>query len=102
MDSPFKEIPSLPGHHLSGPLTSAEGRKHQRIGRSVQSDHNRMDWFRGLLAEKARSFQIVVFTCRPSDYLAATSMVPAGSGFHTDTDNGFIRGIDLERARPRK
>ncbi|MGO9575081.1 MAG: AAA family ATPase [Terriglobales bacterium] len=69
----------------------------------VQSDDNRMDWFRGLLAEKARSFQIVVFTCRPSDYLAATSMVPAGSGFHTDTDNGFIRAIDLERAlRPRK
>jgi hypothetical protein len=69
----------------------------------VQSDDNRMDWFRGLLAEKARSFQIVVFTCRPSDYLAVTSMVPAGSGFHTDTDNGFIRAIDLERAlRPRK
>jgi uncharacterized protein YhaN len=69
----------------------------------VQSDDNRMDWFRGLLAEKARSFQIVVLTCRPSDYLAATSMVPAGSGFHTDTDNGFIRAIDLERAlRPRK
>jgi chromosome segregation ATPase len=69
----------------------------------VQSDDNRMDWFRGLLAEKARSFQIVVFTCRPSDYLAAMSMVPAGSGFHTDTDNGFIRAIDLARAlRPRK
>jgi hypothetical protein len=69
----------------------------------VQSDDNRMDWFRGLLAEKAHSFQIVVFTCRPSDYLAATSMALAGSGFHTDTDNGFIRAIDLERAlRPRK
>ena len=36
----------------------------------VQSDDNRMDWFRALLTEKARSFQIVVFTCRPSDYLA--------------------------------
>ena len=69
----------------------------------VQSDDNRMDWFRALLTEKAHSFQIVVFTCRPSDYLAATSMVPSGSGFHTDTENGFIRAIDLERAlRPRK
>ena len=32
----------------------------------VQSDDNRMDWFRALLTEKAHSFQIVVFTCRPS------------------------------------
>ena len=31
----------------------------------VQSDDTRMDWFRALLVEKARSFQIVVFTCRP-------------------------------------
>src|SRR5208283_4415323 len=28
----------------------------------VQSDENRMEWFRALLTEKARSFQIVVFT----------------------------------------
>jgi hypothetical protein len=69
----------------------------------VQSDDNRMDWFRALLTDKAHSFQIVVFTCRPSDYLAATSMVPSGSGFHRDTENGFIRAIDLGRAlRPRK
>lgn len=68
----------------------------------VQSDENRMDWFRTLLTEKARSFQIVVFTCRPGDYLAATSMVPDGSAFHADTDNGLVRAIDLERAlRPR-
>ena len=50
------------------------------------------------LTEKAHSFQIVVFTCRPGDYLAATSMVPDGSGFHADTDSGFVRAIDLERA----
>jgi uncharacterized protein YhaN len=69
----------------------------------VQSDDNRMDWFRALLTEKAHSFQIVVFTCRPSDYLAATSMVPSGSGVHRDAENGFIRAIDLGRAlRPRK
>ena len=42
----------------------------------VQSDDTRMDWFRALLAEKARDFQIVVFTCRPGDYLALGAMVP--------------------------
>jgi hypothetical protein len=57
----------------------------------VQSDESRMDWFRALLAEKARSFQIIVFTCRPSDYLAAAGMVPRGSAVHSDTDGGFVR-----------
>jgi hypothetical protein len=40
-----------------------------------------MDWFRGLLAEKAHSFQIVVFTCRPGDYLAASALVPEEKSF---------------------
>ena len=30
---------------------------------------------RALLVEKARAFQIVVFTCRPDDYLVAAAMV---------------------------
>ena len=64
----------------------------------VQSDDSRMDWFRALLNEKAHIFQIIVFTCRPSDYLAATSMVPDGPRIHEDTGNGFIRAIDLGRA----
>jgi len=63
----------------------------------VQSDPNRMDWFRILLAERARSFQIVVFTCRPDDYLAAAAMVPDGLDY-LDTDEGFVRAIDLSRA----
>jgi DNA repair exonuclease SbcCD ATPase subunit len=63
----------------------------------VQSDDSRMDWFRALLMEKARIFQIIVFTCRPGDYLTAASMVPDGSD-HADTDDGLIRAIDLERA----
>jgi hypothetical protein len=45
----------------------------------VQSDETRMDWFRALLAEKARNFQIVVFACRPGDYLAKSALVPEGS-----------------------
>ena len=64
----------------------------------VQSDDSRMDWFRALLNEKAHIFQIIVFTCRPGDYLAATSMVPKGPRIHEDTGNGFIRAIDLRRA----
>ena len=64
----------------------------------VQSDETRMDWFRAMLAEKAHSFQIVVFTCRPGDYLAATAMVREGSAFHADTDDGFTRAVDLARA----
>ena len=46
----------------------------------VQSDDTRMDWFRALLTEKARSFQIVVVTCRPGDYLEAGELVPDGKG----------------------
>ncbi|HEV7509577.1 MAG TPA: AAA family ATPase [Thermoanaerobaculia bacterium] len=64
----------------------------------VQSDDSRMEWFRALLAEKARSFQIIVFTCRPGDYLAPGAMV-AGEGVgYADSDEGFVRSIDLGRA----
>lgn len=68
----------------------------------VQSDDSRMDWFRALLTEKAHSFQIVVFTCRPSDYLPAGALVPQGSAVHVDTDGGFIRAVDLGRALRRR
>jgi energy-coupling factor transporter ATP-binding protein EcfA2 len=68
----------------------------------VQSDDSRMEWFRGLLTEKARSFQIVVFTCRPSDYLPSSALVPQGSAVHADMDGGFIRAVDLGRALRRR
>ena len=64
----------------------------------VQSDVTRMDWFRALLAEKARMFQIIVFTCRPNDYLPASAIVPKGKAVHRDTDGGSIRATDLARA----
>jgi hypothetical protein len=63
----------------------------------VQSDDTRMEWFRGLLAEKARSFQIVVFTCRPGDYLAPGAMVEGEGLVQVDSDEGFVRAIDLGR-----
>ena len=68
----------------------------------VVSLARQMDWFRGLLAEKAHSFQIVVFTCRPSDYLPASAFVPLGGAVHADTDGGFTRAIDLGRALRRR
>jgi len=67
-----------------------------------QSDLRRTDWLRELLAEKARLFQIVVFTCRPGDYLAANAMAAKGKVVHRDTDDGFVRAIDLGRAVRRR
>jgi uncharacterized protein YhaN len=64
----------------------------------VQSDHSRMGWFRSLLAEKARFFQIVVVTCRPGDYLELSELAPDAKAVHADTDGGFIRAVDLGRA----
>jgi hypothetical protein len=68
----------------------------------VQSDDTRMDWFRALLAEKARAFQIIVFTCRPGDYLEASAIVQKGKDFHRDSDDGFVRAIDLTRSVQRR
>jgi hypothetical protein len=61
-----------------------------------------MDWFRALLAEKARNFQILVFTCRPGDYLAEGALVPEGTAVQADTDRGFVRAVDLGRALRRR
>jgi hypothetical protein len=63
----------------------------------VQSDGKRMDWLRGLLSEKAHIFQIIVLTCRPSDYLGTATPVLDGPNAHKDQADGFIRAIDLER-----
>src|SRR5256712_8456166 len=60
----------------------------------VQSDETRMDWFRALLREKARSFQIVIFTCRPADYLDPNAL-PQNGDIRADSNAGFIRAIDL-------
>jgi len=68
----------------------------------VQSDNNRMEWFRALLVEKARNFQVLVFTCRPDDYLADGALVPKGTGVQADSDGGFVRAVDLGRALRRR
>jgi DNA repair exonuclease SbcCD ATPase subunit len=68
----------------------------------VQSDDTRMDWFRALLTDKARSFQIIVLTSKPGDYIPASALVPAGTAVHADTDGGFVRAVDLGRALRRR
>lgn len=64
----------------------------------VQSDAMRMDWFRALLAEKARTIQIVVFTCRPTDYIDVSDLPTSDEPMHKDSDENFVRAVDLERA----
>jgi hypothetical protein len=66
----------------------------------VQSDGYRMDWFRTLLKEKAHNFQIIVFTCRPTDYLPPDVLVPDGNDLHVDANGA--RAIDLGRALRRR
>jgi hypothetical protein len=68
----------------------------------VQSDDTTNGRFRALLADKAHLFQIIVFTCRPDDYLDASSIVSKGKAAHKDTAAGLIRAIDLTRAVQRR
>jgi hypothetical protein len=68
----------------------------------VQSDGPRMDWFRALLTDKARDFQVIVFTCRQGDYLPAKAMVPKGKSLWKDSSDGFTRAVDLDRAIQRR
>ena len=63
----------------------------------VHSDVARLDWFRALLREKARAFQIVILTCRPNDYVPAKALASLEEPYH-DTEDGLIRTVDFGRA----
>jgi hypothetical protein len=66
----------------------------------VQSDDKRMDWFRELLLEKSRLFQVIVFTCRSGDYIAPAEHVPPdGPAFST---MGPVHAVNLDRAIQRR
>jgi DNA repair exonuclease SbcCD ATPase subunit len=62
----------------------------------TQSDSQRMRWFRDFLRCCAEKTQIVVLTCRPSDYLDAGEL-PAANQPHRDVSSR-LRVTDLELA----
>lgn len=52
----------------------------------VHSDNGRLEWFRGSLRESSRTHdhQVIVFTCRPSDYLGSN-----------DAEEDAVTAVDL-------
>ena len=56
-----------------------------------------MAYFRDLLKEKAGSIQIVVLTCRPEEYLEPGEMPGRGNGAERDSEDGYVRAVDLEQ-----
>jgi hypothetical protein len=58
----------------------------------TQSDAQRMTWLRDLIRQLASTIQILIFTCRPSDYLLAAELKP---GKKSESSRFFVRSIDL-------
>ncbi len=59
----------------------------------THTDPGRLGWFREVLRKSGEEIQIVVFTCRPLDYLVDEELV--GEGVAIDV-SGKLRGVDLE------
>jgi hypothetical protein len=51
-----------------------------------------MSWLRDLLREVAANIQVIVFTCRPEDYLA-----PKGRKNRLDDNQPPVRSVDLSQ-----
>ena len=64
----------------------------------AQTDDVRMKWFRQKLQESSKKIQIVVFTCRPEDYLDENTKVGNESGPGQDQR---ARAVDLTKALER-
>jgi hypothetical protein len=58
----------------------------------TQSDAERMRWLGGLIRSLAANIQIIVFTCRPSDYLLADELKPVRK---PDSIKGLVRTVNL-------
>ena len=58
----------------------------------TQTDSRRMSWLRDLLKEVAANIQVIVFTCRPEDYLA-----PKARKNTLDDKQPPIRSVDLSQ-----
>jgi hypothetical protein len=62
----------------------------------AQSDAARVKWFRGMLQAAAQKIQIVVFTCRPEDYVERSEL-PGPDAPVVTLAGGLVRIVDLER-----
>jgi uncharacterized protein YhaN len=64
----------------------------------AHSDEKRLSWFRSRLMKSVHEHQhqIIVFTCRPLDYVVAEQIPGVSSSGRLDTDDG-LTVIDLER-----
>jgi hypothetical protein len=60
----------------------------------TQSDHERLKWLRGLLKNLAATTQIIVFTCRPSDYLLPEELVQ-GAASRRDPSVCSVNLLDI-------
>jgi hypothetical protein len=65
----------------------------------VHTDPDRLAWFRSTLRTAALNAQVIVITCRPGDYLAATEL-PAEAAIR-DLAGGAVRAIDFARSAKR-
>jgi AAA domain len=67
----------------------------------TQCDGERMVWVRSFIREMAKNIQIIVFTCRPTDYLVPSEFKTAKK---TEHFTASFRSVDLthviERSRP--
>ncbi len=61
----------------------------------THTDPGRLAWFRDVLRKSGEDIQIVVFTCRPLDYLMAGELVVAGQAVAEASEQ--LRGVALER-----
>lgn len=68
----------------------------------VHSDAWRLEWFRERLRTTVREHdhQVIVLTCRPTDYVAESEMPAAGSG-RRDSSNEWLAIVDLSGAMTR-
>ena len=58
----------------------------------TQTDARRMSWLRDLLKEVAKNIQVIVFTCRPEDYL-----IPKSKKTPPDDQQAPVRSVDLSQ-----
>jgi hypothetical protein len=65
----------------------------------VHTDPTRLAWFRDVLMKTAPDTQVIVFTCRPEDYVAKEEL-PAGTAAR-DLAGGAVRVVDVARVMKR-